>query len=94
MIRLKTSVLLACALEIGAALAGAPQPDVEALYRYGESLGLAFQLQDDFLDVYGDPSVFGKKIGGDILCDKKTFMLINALQGANDEQRRELKQWI
>lgn len=94
MIRLKTSVLLACALEIGATLAGAPQSDVEALYRYGESLGLAFQLQDDFLDVYGDPSVFGKKIGGDILCDKKTFMLINALQGANDEQRRELQQWI
>ena len=80
MIRLKTSVLLACALKIGALLAGAPKEDVERLYDFGVSLGLAFQLQDDYLDVYGDPEKFGKKIGGDILCNKKTYMLINAMR--------------
>ena len=94
MIRLKTSVLLACALQIGATLAGAPEEDAQALYRYGECLGLAFQLQDDYLDVYGDPAVFGKKIGGDILCDKKTFMLINAFLHASDEDRAVLLEWI
>lgn len=94
MIRLKTSVLLACALQIGATLAGASEQDAQALYRYGECLGLAFQLQDDYLDVYGDPKVFGKKIGGDILCDKKTFMLINALLHASDEDRAELQRWV
>ena len=94
MIRLKTSVLLACALQIGATLAGAPEEDAQSLYRYGECLGLAFQLQDDYLDVYGDPKVFGKKIGGDILCDKKTYMLINALLHASDEDRAELQRWI
>ena len=94
MIRLKTSVLLACALKMGALLADAPAKDADALYRFGEKLGLAFQLQDDYLDVYGDPRVFGKKIGGDILCNKKTYMLINALQLAGDEQRRELQGWI
>lgn len=80
MIRLKTSVLLACAVKIGALLAGAPKEDVERLYDFGVSLGLAFQLQDDYLDVYGDPKKFGKKIGGDILCNKKTYMLINAMR--------------
>ena len=94
MIRLKTSVLLACALQIGATLADAPKQDAEALYHFGESLGLAFQLQDDFLDVYGDPAVFGKKIGGDILCNKKTFMLINALLHASEEDQAELQRWI
>ena len=94
MIRLKTSVLLACALQIGATLADAPKQDAEALYHFGESLGLAFQLQDDFLDVYGDPAVFGKKIGGDILCNKKTFMLINALLHASEEDKAELQRWI
>jgi len=94
MIRLKTSVLLACALKIGALLADAPADDAENLYRYGEQVGIAFQLQDDFLDVYGDPKVFGKKIGGDILCNKKTYMLINALLMANDSQRAELNHWI
>ncbi len=94
MIRLKTSVLLACALKIGAILADAPADDAENLYRYGEQVGIAFQLQDDFLDVYGDPNVFGKKIGGDILCNKKTYMLINALSMANDSQRAELNHWI
>ena len=94
MIRLTTSVLLACALQIGATLGGASEQDAQSLYRYGECLGLAFQLQDDYLDVYGDPKVFGKKIGGDILCDKKTFMLINALLHASDEDRAELERWI
>jgi geranylgeranyl diphosphate synthase, type II len=94
MIRLKTSVLLACALKIGAILADASADDAENLYKYGEQIGIAFQLQDDFLDVYGDPEVFGKKIGGDILCNKKTYMLINALLMANDSQRAELNYWI
>lgn len=94
MIRLKTSVLLACALQIGATLADASVEDTQALYRFGENLGLAFQLQDDYLDVYGDPKVFGKKIGGDILCDKKTFMLINALLHASGEERAELQRWV
>ena len=94
MIRLKTSVLLACALKMGAILAGAPLEDQELLYRLGEQVGLAFQLQDDLLDVYGDPKVFGKAIGGDIASNKKTYMLINAYNLANDKQRAELKRWI
>lgn len=94
MIRLKTSVLLACALKIGAILAGAPKEDSDNLYRFGECIGLAFQLQDDLLDVYGDPKVFGKNIGGDITSNKKTYMLINAVNRADDAQRRELMGWI
>ena len=94
MIRLKTSVLLACALKIGAILADAPQSDADNLYKFGEQIGLAFQLQDDYLDVYGDPAVFGKAIGGDILCNKKTYMLINAYNRANDEQRATLEKWL
>ena len=94
MIRLKTSVLLACALKIGAVLADAPQEDADRLYRLGEQVGLAFQLQDDLLDVYGDPKVFGKAIGGDITSNKKTYMLINAVNRANARQRQELERWI
>ena len=94
MIRLKTSVLLACALKIGAILGGASASDAENLYKFGEQIGLAFQLQDDFLDVYGDPKVFGKAIGGDILCNKKTFMLINAFNKADEAQRMELEKWV
>lgn len=94
MIRLKTSVLLACALKIGAIMADAPAQDSECLYRFGESIGLAFQLQDDFLDVYGNPKVFGKKIGGDILCNKKTYMLINALRLARGEEQDQLNHWL
>lgn len=93
MIRLKTSVLLACALKIGALLAGASDADADNLYRFGEKIGLAFQLQDDYLDVYGDPKVFGKAIGGDILCNKKTFMLINAFNRADAGTRAELEHW-
>lgn len=94
MIRLKTSILLACALKMGAILADAPQADADNLYRFGEHIGLAFQLQDDYLDVYGDPKVFGKAIGGDILEGKKTFMLINALAHADEAQRKTLEQWL
>ncbi len=94
MIRLKTSVLLACALKIGGILAGASEQDQENLYKFGEQIGLAFQLQDDYLDVYGDPKVFGKAIGGDITSNKKTYMLINAFLRANDEQRAELHRWV
>ena len=94
MIRLKTSLLLASAAKIGAELAGASEEDAQNLYEYGEKMGLAFQLQDDLLDVYGDPAVFGKKIGGDILCNKKTFMLIHAKSISNPEQESELNFWI
>lgn len=94
MIRLKTSVLLACAVKIGALLADAPKEDTDNLYRFGEAMGLAFQLQDDYLDVYGDPAVFGKAIGGDITSNKKTYMLINALQKAEGNDKAELERWI
>ena len=94
MIRLKTSVLLACAVKIGAILAGAPKEDVDNLYKFGEAMGLAFQLQDDYLDVYGDPKVFGKEIGGDITSNKKTYMLINALLKAEGDDKAELERWI
>lgn len=94
MIRLKTSVLLAAALKIGACLAGASKEDADLLYDFGVSMGLAFQLQDDWLDVYGDPKVFGKNIGGDILCNKKTYMLITALAQADEEHKVELQRWL
>ncbi len=94
MIRLKTSVLLACSLKIGAILAESSAEDADNLYRFGEQIGLAFQLQDDFLDVYGDAEVFGKAIGGDILCNKKTYMLINAYSKADASQRAELQRWL
>ena len=93
MIRLKTSVLLACALKTGAILADAPEADAQTLYQFGEQIGLAFQLQDDFLDVYGDPKVFGKAIGGDIVSNKKTYMLINAMNRADKLQREDLLHW-
>ncbi len=94
MIRLKTSVLLACALKIGAILAGASEEDQDNLYKFGEKIGLAFQLQDDYLDVYGDSKIFGKTIGGDITSNKKTYMLINAFNKATDAERAELERWI
>ena len=94
MIRLKTSVLLACACKVGSIMADAPAEDIENMYKFGEKLGLAFQLQDDLLDVYGDPAVFGKNIGGDITSNKKTYMLINAVNRANPAQREQLMKWI
>ena len=94
MIRLKTSVLVACAVQMGAILGGATDDDARLLYSFGEKIGLAFQLQDDYLDVYGNPEVFGKRIGGDILCNKKTFLLINALQRADINQQAQLVGWL
>lgn len=93
MIRLKTSVLLAACVQMGAMLGGASEHDSELLYEFGEKIGLAFQLQDDLLDVYGDPAVFGKKIGGDILCNKKTYLYINAYRLADGKQKSELDRW-
>lgn len=94
MIRLKTAVLLAAGLKIGAILGGASKEDAAYLYDFGVQIGIAFQLQDDLLDVYGDPAVFGKNIGGDILCNKKTYMLIKALEHANDTQLVQLTKWL
>jgi len=90
MIRLKTAVLLGGALKIGALIGGAAQKDSEFLSTFGEQLGTAFQLQDDILDVYGDPEKFGKQVGGDIIANKKTFLLIKALELAKGEQAIEL----
>lgn len=92
MIRLKTAVLLACALKEGAVVAGASKEDADNLYNFGINVGLGFQLKDDLLDVYGDSNSFGKKIGGDILCNKKTYLLINALSDASTKE--ELISWM
>ena len=94
MIRLKTSVLLATALQMGAYIAGADEQAQEALYQYGIHVGLAFQIQDDILDVWGDPTTFGKAIGGDIACNKKTFVTLTALQMADEESRHALHTWL
>lgn len=94
MIRLKTAVLLGMALQVGAGLADAPKADIEELYLFGINIGLAFQLKDDYLDVYGNEKTFGKAIGGDILCNKKTYMLISALNDAGPETRKELEYWL
>ena len=91
MIRLKTAVLLAGALKIGALYAGAADSAVESLYRFGIDLGIAFQLQDDLLDGYGDTAVFGKKTGQDIRDNKKTFLPLRAAQLCDDDQRGELR---
>jgi len=91
MIRLKTAVLIACCLKTGAIIGGASEEDAKHLYRFGIYIGLSFQLQDDLLDVYGDTKTFGKNIGGDILCDKKTFLLINAIALANEEQKAKME---
>lgn len=94
MIRLKTAVLLGCSLKAGALLANADDHLASRLYEFGINLGLAFQLQDDLLDTFGDQDTFGKKIGGDILANKKTCLLIKALELASEKQSAELKQWI
>lgn len=94
MIELKTSVLLAAALKIGALLGGANQKDADLLYQFGRYIGLAFQLQDDYLDVYGDTKVFGKRIGGDIVANKKTFMLIKAKELAKGEDLNQLNELL
>ncbi len=92
MIRLKTAALMAAATKMGAIAMDATTEQCDALYRYGENLGLAFQIQDDLLDTYGDSSTFGKKIGGDISEGKQTFLRITALNLANDAQREVLIQ--
>lgn len=94
MIELKTSVLLAAALQMGAILGGAGERNQELIYAFGRKLGLAFQVQDDYLDAFGDPSKFGKQVGGDILANKKTFLLIHALETCNESQRLELDRWL
>src|SRR5690606_23731580 len=94
MIRLKTSVLLGAALKMGALLAGAEETDAQSLYSVGVDVGIAFQLQDDILDVYGDPARFGKQRGGDILANKKTYLLVKALELADTATRSELDSWL
>jgi len=94
MIRLKTAVLLGCALKTGAWIGGAGEEDAQLLYDFGINIGLAFQLKDDLLDVYGDEKTFGKKIGGDILCNKKTYLLIHALELAKGNDVTELQNWL
>ncbi len=94
MIRLKTSLLLSSALKIGAQLAQANDSDAQLLYDFGEKIGLAFQLQDDLLDVYADEKVFGKMVGGDIAKNKKTFMLIKTMQLADNQQYEQLMYWL
>ncbi len=94
MIRLKTAVLIAGSFKMGAQLATAPDADADRIYRFGINLGLAFQLQDDLLDVFADQEKFGKKAGGDILANKKTFLLLKALEMADAEQKAQLEHWI
>lgn len=90
MIRLKTAVLLAYSLKMGALVAHASEEQCDTIYRFGEHLGLAFQLEDDLLDVYGDPIIFGKKIGEDIVSNKKTMLLIKAINSATGEDKQSL----
>lgn len=94
MIRLKTSVLLGYALELGGLIAGADVPTTRLLYEAGVNIGIGFQLKDDLLDVYGDPAKFGKQIGGDIMANKKTFLLIEALEQATGSLKAELTDWV
>ncbi len=94
MITLKTSVLLAASLQMGAVLAGADEANQKHIYEFGKNLGIAFQIQDDYLDAFGDVSKFGKQIGGDILANKKTFLMIHAFESASDSQRNELTQLL
>lgn len=94
MIRLKTAVLLGGALKLGAIIANADKKDADLLYRFGENIGIAFQLQDDILDVYADPEKFGKQVGGDIIANKKTFLLLEALTLAEGENKATLEEWL
>ena len=90
MIELKTSVLIAASIKLGAILGGANQADINHLYNFGKNLGMAFQIQDDLLDVYGDLKNFGKKPGGDIIANKKTYLLVKALEIASSEQKARI----
>ncbi len=94
MISLKTSVLLAASLRMGAMLGGAGEGNQLLLYEFGKKLGIAFQVQDDYLDAFGDPEKFGKQVGGDIMSNKKTFLLIHAMETANPTQKAELERLL
>ncbi|WP_296700494.1 polyprenyl synthetase family protein [Algoriphagus sp.] len=94
MIRLKTAVLLGCALKMGAVLGGAGEIESSKLYDFGVNIGIGFQLKDDLLDVYADQAKFGKQVGGDIISNKKTFLLIKALELAKEKESEELKHWL
>jgi geranylgeranyl diphosphate synthase, type II len=94
MIRLKTAVLLGFSLELGALLADAPEEERKALKEFGVNIGIGFQLKDDLLDVYADQKKFGKQVGGDILANKKTFMLIKALEKADGKNKQDLAKWL
>ena len=94
MICLKTAVMIGACLKSGAMIGGARMVDMNLLYEFGINLGLAFQIKDDLLDIYGDSEVFGKAIGGDILCNKKTYFLVNALQLAENEDKKSLLNWL
>lgn len=94
MIRQKTAVLLGFSLELGGLLADATPANCKALREFGINIGIGFQLMDDFLDAYGDPEKFGKKPGGDIIANKKTYLLLKSLEIANNEQRNELEKWL
>ena len=92
MITLKTSVLLAASLQLGAILGGTGERNQQHIYEFGKNLGIAFQVQDDYLDAFGDPSTFGKQVGGDIIANKKTFLMIHALEAADANAKKELQQ--
>ncbi len=94
MITLKTAVLLGAALKMGAVIANANEKDADALYHFGKNIGIAFQIQDDLLDVFGSAEKFGKQVGGDIICNKKTWLLIRAMQDASPSDKAEMKKWI
>ncbi len=94
MIKLKTAVLLGFSLELGAILADAPEESKKALREFGINIGIAFQLRDDLLDAYADPKKFGKQVGGDIIANKKTFLLIEALEKVKGKQKTELNKWL
>lgn len=94
MIEKKTAALLGCSLQLGAVIGGSSEDDADLINRFGRNIGKAFQIQDDLLDAYGDQAVFGKKIGGDIIQNKKTFLLVKAFEKANSAQQKELKKWL
>ena len=94
MITLKTAVVLGASLEVGALIAGVSKKQAQHLYEFGKNMGIAFQLRDDYLDLYADPEKFGKQVGGDVIANKKTFMLIKALELANDNDAIELNKWL
>jgi len=94
MITLKTSVLLACSLKMGALLGGSTEGNANKLYEFGKNLGIAFQLQDDYLDAFGTADKVGKQSGGDIIANKKTYLLLKALENANDAQRTAINDWL